>query len=60
MVDQVYRGTLMHQHINMMYEALSNEPTGQRCLTCARPYALPTRNGPHNEDPEKATCGTNG
>jgi hypothetical protein len=60
MADQVYRGTLMHQRIDMLYEAFSNAPTGQRCLTCARPYALPTRNGPHNEDPDKATSGTNG
>jgi hypothetical protein len=60
MADKVYRGTLMHQHIDILYEAFSNAPAGQRCPTCARPYALPTRNRPHNKDPNKATSGANG
>jgi hypothetical protein len=60
MADQVHRGTLMHQRIDMLYEAFSNAPAGQKCPTCARPFALPTRNGPHNEDPSEATSGANG
>ena len=59
MADKVYRGTLMHQHIDILYEAFSNAPAGQRCPTCARPYALPTQNRPHNKDPKKATSGAN-
>jgi hypothetical protein len=39
MADQVYHGTLMSQHIDMLYDAFSNAPAGKRCLTCARPYA---------------------
>jgi hypothetical protein len=29
MADQVYRGTLMHQRIDMLYEAFSNAPAGK-------------------------------
>jgi hypothetical protein len=52
MANQVYRVTLMRQRIDMLYEAFSNAPTKQRCLTCARLFALPARNGRHNEDPD--------
>jgi hypothetical protein len=55
MADQVYHCTLMHQRVDMLYEAFSNAPAGRRCPTCARPYALPTRNEPHNKDLDKAT-----
>jgi len=40
MVDQIHHDTLMHQRIDMMYEAFSNAPAGQKCLTCARPFVL--------------------
>jgi hypothetical protein len=50
MADQAYRGTLMSQHIDMLYEAFSNAPAKQRCLTCARLYALPARNEMPSED----------
>jgi hypothetical protein len=43
MADQVHRGTLMHQRIDMLYEAFSNAPAGQKCPTCAR--LLPCRLG---------------
>jgi hypothetical protein len=60
MGDQVYRGTLMHQRIDMLYEAFSNGIAGQRCLMCARPYTMPTQNGLHNEDPDEAIYSANG
>jgi hypothetical protein len=35
MVVQVHCGTLMSQCMDMLYDAFSNVPTGQRCPTCA-------------------------
>jgi hypothetical protein len=38
MADQVHRGTLMSQRLDMLYDAFSNAPAGQRCPTCAQPF----------------------
>jgi hypothetical protein len=60
MADQIHYDILMHQRIDMLYEAYSNAPAGQKCPTCARPFVLQTRNGPHNDDPNDATSDANG
>jgi hypothetical protein len=55
MADQIHRDILMHQCIDMLYEAYSNAPAGQKCPTCARPFVLQPRNGPLSGDPSDAT-----
>jgi hypothetical protein len=52
MANHAYRGTLMSQCIDMLYEAFSNTPTKKRCPMCVRLYALPTRNEVPSEDPD--------
>jgi hypothetical protein len=51
MADQIHHDILMHQRIDMLYEAFSNAPAGQKCLTCARPFVLQTQNGLTTEIP---------
>jgi hypothetical protein len=46
MADQIHRDTLMHQWIDMLYDAFSNAPETQCCPTCARPFVLQPRDGP--------------
>jgi hypothetical protein len=60
MVDQVHRGTLMSQRIDMLYDAFSNAPAGQRCPTCAQPYVMPAREGTQDEDVDMATSEATG
>jgi hypothetical protein len=33
--DQIHRAMLISQRIDMLYDAYSNKPPGQRCPTCA-------------------------
>jgi hypothetical protein len=60
MADQIHRDILMHQRIDMLYEAYSNAPADQKCPTCARPFVLQTRNGPLSGDPSDTTSDANG
>ena len=60
MEDQIHRDILMHQCIDMLYEAYSNAPAGQKCPTCAWNFVLQTRNRPHNGDHNDATSDANG
>jgi hypothetical protein len=60
LADQVHHGTLMHQCIDILYEAFSNVPKGKKCPMCPRHFSLLTWNGPHNGDPGEATSGANG
>jgi len=59
MVDQIHQDTLMHQRIDMLYEAYSNAPPTQRCPTCARPFVLQPRDDPLNDDPSDTPSGAN-
>jgi hypothetical protein len=60
MADQVHHGTLMHQHIDMLYEAFSNAPKGKKCLTCAQPFFPVDSEWTTQQDPGEATSGANG
>jgi hypothetical protein len=53
--DQVHRGILISQRIDMLYDAFSNAPAGQRCPTCAQPFVMPARAGAQEEDVDMAT-----
>jgi hypothetical protein len=48
MADQIHRDTLMHQRIDMLYDAFSNAPATQRFPTYARPFVLQPRDDPFN------------
>jgi hypothetical protein len=52
MANQAYHGTLMRQHMDILYEAFSDAPTKQRCPMCVRLYALPAQNKMPSEDPD--------
>jgi len=60
LADQVHHRTLMHQHINILYEAFSNAPKGKKCPMCPIHFSMLNWNGPHNRDPSEATSGANG
>jgi hypothetical protein len=60
MVDQVHHGTLMSQRLDMLYDAFSNAPVGQRCPTCAQPFVMPARAGAQDNDVDMATSEATG
>jgi hypothetical protein len=43
MADHAYRGTLMGQRVDMLFDAYSNVPLGQRCPTCLQHFVIPAK-----------------
>jgi hypothetical protein len=40
MADQIHRDILMHQRIDMLYEAYSNAPAGQKCSNVRKAFCV--------------------
>jgi hypothetical protein len=51
MVDQIHQDTLMHQRIDMLYDAFSNAHAAQHCSICVRPFMLQPRYDPLSSAP---------
>jgi hypothetical protein len=58
--DQVHHAILISQCIDMLYDAYSNMPAGQRCPTCAQPFVLPARAGMQEGDADMDTSAATG
>jgi len=50
MVDQGHRGILMGQHLDMLYDAFSNAPMGQRCPTCVQIFMMLAKENDQDAD----------
>jgi hypothetical protein len=43
--DLIHRISLVSQRVDLLYDAYSNTPPGQRCPTCAQPFVLIAKAG---------------
>jgi hypothetical protein len=54
--DLIHRTSLVSQRVDLLYEAYSNTPPGQRCPTCAQAFVLiATEDGEGDMDEGEAT-----
>jgi hypothetical protein len=58
--DQIHHAMLISKRNDMLYDAYSNAPPGQRCPMCGKPFALPSIAGMQRGDVDMDNATTTG